>query len=79
MITINQIQEKLAEEIRLSGMTQTEIAKKVGVSQQTISHYVKGDKFPAIDTFANLCNVLDIDPAEILCVEQKWFLNKKGT
>ena len=69
MITIEQIQKKLAEEIKLSGMTQREIAEKVGVSQQTISHYVRGDKMPFIDTFANLCVVLDVDPSEILCTK----------
>ena len=69
MITISEIQKNLAEAIKFSGMTQTEIAKKIGVSQQTISHYVKGDKMPFIDTFANLCVALDVDPAEILCIK----------
>ena len=50
-------------------MSQTEIGKKLGVSQQTISHYVKGDKLPALDTFANLCKLLEIDPADILSGE----------
>ena len=70
MITIKQIQNKLAEAIKLSGMTQTEIAKKIGVSQQTVSHYLKGDKFPALDTFANLCDALDLDPTDILCINK---------
>lgn len=69
MITLKLIQEKLAEAIQNSGMTQTAIAKKLGVRQQTISHYTKGDIMPALDTFANLCVVLDIDPSEILCTK----------
>ena len=36
------------------------------MSQQSVSHYVKGDKLPALDTFANLCAVLDVDPSYIL-------------
>ena len=36
----------------------TAIAKKLGISQQTISHYIKGDKMPALDTFANLCVII---------------------
>ena len=68
MITLRQIQEKLAEAIKLSGISQTKIAQKLGVSQQTISHYLKGDIMPALDTFANLCKVLDYDSNDILCL-----------
>ncbi len=66
MITLKIIQERIAEAIKRSGITQTEIANKVGVGYRTVSHYVKGDKMPALDTFANLCVVLDADPAYIL-------------
>lgn len=69
MITLLQIQQQIAKAIKQSGMTQTEIGKKLGVSQQSISHYVKGDKLPALDTLANLCVLLDVDPSDILCVK----------
>lgn len=67
MVILSEIQRNLAEAIKQSGMKQTALAKKIGISQQTISHYIKGDKMPALDTFANLCIILDIDPADILC------------
>ena len=67
MITLTQIQSKLAEAIRQSGMTQTELGRQLNIRQQTVSHYIKGDIMPALDTFANLCIVLDVDPADILC------------
>ncbi len=70
MITLSMIQKRVAEAIRQSGLSQTEIGKRLGVSQQSVSHYVKGDKMPALDTFANLCVVLDVDPAELLCTEE---------
>ena len=66
MITLEQIQIRLAEAIKQSGKTQTYIAKELNISQQTISHYIKGDKMPALDTFANLCKLLDIDVDYIL-------------
>ena len=69
MITLNQIHFRLAETIKQCGLSQTAIAKKLGVSQQSISHYVKGDKLPALDTLANLCKLLDIDTNYILCQE----------
>ncbi len=31
-----------------------------------VSKYVRLDKFPAIDTFANLCEILDVSSDEIL-------------
>ena len=45
-----------------------EIAKKIGVKQQTVAQYLSGRAMPALDTFANLCAVLDLDANEILCV-----------
>lgn len=69
MITLEQIRERLIESIRQSGMTQTEIAKKLNVSQSNIAHYIRGDIMPSLDTFANLCDILDVDPAYILCLE----------
>ena len=69
MIVQSKIQQRLAEAIRQSGMTQKEIAQKMQVSQQMISQYLLGKKMPALDTFANLCAVLDVDPAYILCLQ----------
>ena len=70
MITIEQIRKKIAEAIKQSGLTQTELARRLGIGQQTISHYVKGNKMPALDTLANLCAVLDLDANDILCVAE---------
>lgn len=69
MITVSQIQARLIEAIKQSGLSQTEIARKIVVSQSCIAHYLKGDIIPSIDTFANLCKALDLDPAYILCLQ----------
>ena len=66
MITLEQIQKNLASAIKQCGLTQTELGRRLGVSQQTISHYLKGDKLPALDTFANLCAIIDVNPQDIL-------------
>ena len=68
MIVLSQIHNKLVTAIKDSGLTQTAIAKRLGVSQQTIGQYLSGRAMPALDTFANLCAVLELDPAEILCL-----------
>lgn len=69
MITLEQIRERLVETIKQSGYTQTKLAEKLKVSPSTISHYLRGDKMPALDTLANLCLILDVSPAYILCFE----------
>lgn len=60
------IQKRLRECIKQSNMTQKEIAKKIGVSYQTVSKYMREDIFPALDTFAKLCKVLDVKADYIL-------------
>lgn len=69
MVTLEQIRERLIETIKQSGYTQTKLAEKLKVSPSTISHYLRGDKMPALDTLANLCLILDVSPAYILCFE----------
>ncbi|MBR0189049.1 MAG: helix-turn-helix transcriptional regulator [Clostridia bacterium] len=68
MITSKEIQIKLAEEIRNSRISQTELAKKLNIKQPTVAQYLSGKALPALDTFANLCKILDLNPAEILCI-----------
>lgn len=70
MTTSKQIQEKLAEAIRQSGMKQADIAKAIGITQSMISNYIYGRKMPALDTLSRLCTILDLDANEILCVER---------
>ena len=67
---MEQIRERLAEAIRNSGMTQTELARRLGIRQPTIGQYLSGRSMPALDTFANLCKVLDVDANDILCLDE---------
>ncbi len=67
MITYLQIQTRLADAIKQSEFTQSELARELGIRQQQISCYIKGQKMPALDTLANLCKVLGIDTNYILC------------
>ena len=66
MVTIELIRSRLIEAIKLSELSQTELAKKLNVKQPTVSMYLSGKAMPALDTFANICAVLDVDPAHIL-------------
>ena len=70
MIELNCIRIKICEAIKQSGLTQVELAKRIGIAQQTINQYISGRALPALDTFATLCEVLDLDANEILCIRR---------
>ena len=71
MTTLEQIQKSLSEALKQSGMKQVDLAKKLGVNQSMISHYLSGRRMPALDTLSNLCSILDLDANEILCVQRE--------
>ena len=75
MIELSKIQTKLAEAIQKSGKTYSEIDNRIGVKNQQISSYIHGQKMPALDTFAKLCAVLDLDANDILCVSEYEAIN----
>ena len=61
---LKDIQARLRETIKSSGIPQKEIAKKVAA--QTVSKYMRNDIFPALDTLAKLCKLLDVKSDYIL-------------
>lgn len=67
---LKKIQFRLRESIANSVLTQKEIAKKIGVSPQTVSKYMKKDIFPALDTLAKLCKLLDVKSDYILGISE---------
>lgn len=67
---LSAIQTRLRESIKNSGIPQKIIAKELGVSPQTISKYMKQDIFPALDTLAKLCKLLDVSADYILGIDK---------
>ena len=68
MITIEQIKQCMVEEIKYSGVKRKQIAQKLGISDKTLSSYMRGNRLPPIDFIANLCVLLDLDANDILCI-----------
>lgn len=60
------IKKRLSEELKASGLTTIEIAKRIGVSPEMITQYRTTKKLPKLDTFAKLCKELDLDANYIL-------------
>lgn len=66
MIMLNDIQKRLREAIETSSLSKKELAERLNIDPSTISRYLHDDKFPSIETFANLCEVLDVSADDIL-------------
>jgi transcriptional regulator with XRE-family HTH domain len=70
-LNLQNIQIRLRTAIKESGIQQKEIAKQIGVSAQTVSKYMKTDVFPALDTLAKICIVIDVSADYILGIDRK--------
>ena len=66
MIKIEEIQKRLREAIEYGTLSQKELAEKLGINPSTVSKYMRLDKYPSLDTFANICQILDVSADEIL-------------
>lgn len=49
-----------------AGLTQEEVAKKVGIPRITYTHYELGDSSISMERFIKVCRVLGIDYSEAL-------------
>ena len=67
----NIIKERLSEELKNSGLTTIEVAKRIGVSPEMITQYKTTKKLPKLDTFAKLCKELDLDANYVLGIDEK--------
>lgn len=66
MCSLQEIQQRLREVIKMGGLTQKELANEIGVSPQTVSKYMCENVFPALDTFAKICKILDVKSDYVL-------------
>lgn len=69
---LQDIQYRLREVIKESGIPQKDIAKAIDVSPQTVSKYMKENIFPALDTLSKLCRFLNVSADYILGVESEF-------
>jgi len=58
--------KKLAELRVRHGLTQVELAEKLGVSQKTITHYERRTSNPSLELINRLAAFFDVPPAELV-------------
>ena len=58
--------ERLRARARVLGITDTEVARRLGLAQSRYANYVNGNREPDLATFARICRVLATIPDEIM-------------
>ena len=66
MITSKDIQQRLREAIKSSDYSQKEIAELLNIHPTSVNKYMRENTFPSLETFANLCKIIDASADEIL-------------
>lgn len=58
--------ERLRARARALGLTDAEVARRLGLAQGRYANYVNGNREPDLATFARICRALATTPDEIL-------------
>ncbi len=61
--------EKLRQRARELGLTDTEVARRLGLSQARYAHYVNDRREPDFRTFLKICRILCTSPDRLFAVE----------
>jgi transcriptional regulator with XRE-family HTH domain len=61
--------EKLRQRARELGLTDTEVARRLGLSQARYAHYVNDKREPDFRTFVNICRILSTTPDRLFGVD----------
>ena len=65
------IMNKIREFRKKAGISQRELAKKIGVSFQSISFYEKGERQPKLETWIKLANFFNVSVLKLQGYEDK--------
>lgn len=52
------LNERICDLLQQSGLTQKELALKIGVTEPAISRYIKGEREPKLDVISNMATAL---------------------
>lgn len=66
---IEEFSTRLDKALKLSGLNQREFARKVKITEATVSRYINGSREPNIEIMRNICKVLDVTADWLLGLE----------
>lgn len=64
---------RITHALQKQGMTQKELAERIGVTEAVISRYISGDREPKPDTLANMATALHTTSDFLLGIECEEF------
>ena len=62
--------ERLNEAMKYSSLSYAELARKLNITKATMSMYKHGKAVPSLETFAEICDILDVS-ADFLLGEKE--------
>jgi len=82
VIDFRKVGRKISSCRKRKNLSQDELAERMYVSRQLVSKWENGTGIPKIDHIIDLCEILDVNFEELLCLNdekegsRKWFLEK---
>lgn len=64
---------RISNALKKQGMTQKELAERIGITEAVISRYISGDREPKPDTLANIATALHTTSDFLLGIECEEF------
>lgn len=71
MTDLEIIKKRISQELKNSGFSQSELGRKLNVSQSCIAHYIRGDILPSIEMITKICKLLELDANYLLGLEDE--------
>lgn len=72
-----ELKEKIARLRKLNGLTQVELANKIGITSRALQNYEMGTRTPKIDTLTKLAYALDVDVNDLVTDNEHFVLEAK--
>lgn len=63
--------ENIKKARKASGITQKQLADKIGAYQKDVSRWEKGEHTPNIEAIADICNALNVSADILLGIEKE--------
>lgn len=71
MIDFRKVGRKISSYRKRKNLSQDELAERIYVSRQLVSKWENGTGIPKIDHIIDLCEILDVNFEELLCLNDE--------
>jgi len=72
-----ELKDKIARLRKINGLTQVELAKKVGITTRALQNYEMGTRTPMIDTLTKIAYALDVEVDELVTDNEHFIIEAK--